>query len=56
MAGGNDLRAIGRRHLGDEVVDITLAQDFQVRVGLVKQQHRAQSTEIKPQVLYEQEG
>ena len=41
VAGGDDLTAAFARHLGEQAVDLALAENLQVRVRLVQQQHRA---------------
>ena len=41
VAGDHDLAAVGVGHLAQQLVGVTLAQDFEVGVGLVQQQHGA---------------
>ncbi len=49
MAGHHDLRTTLCGNIGQQVVDITLAQDFQMRIGFVEQQHRARVGEHEGQ-------
>lgn len=41
MAGGDDLRVAGSGDFREQIIDVALAKDFQVGVGLVQKQHGA---------------
>ena len=40
MAGGNDLRALSRGHVSQQLINLALAKNFQMRVGFVQQEYR----------------